>query len=532
MSQVRDIELERKTFETNTNKKQVFVEQQHLNVETNKWEERSRWLIYEEIIEEGSHKWSHPFLPIVYLPAVKVMSLNLSHENIFTEMHPNTYQELVEKISSPNGNDCDLQHLRRALSFEHVHQPDLTGTSNKRFGSKIKAVRAAAILTGVITELSKPVCIFIRFHEPKIFRELTEIEVPTKFIMIYLSNTLQGVNAEEVGRAFASLITDRDFLGYCYKHPHLDDFETQIKRYLAKCCVLPPLWDHNTRIDPCTIADPRQYEDLDSIQQEEEENLHFREQNGLVRSGVVFGGLVRDIKRKAPYYLSDFKGLFNSQIISTILFMYFACLTAIITFGGLLAKATGNNLAAIECIMGALVNGVIYALFSGQPLSLLAATGPILIYETIIFDLCNQFDFDYITFRFWIGMWVSLFLLILVATDASSLMSFVTRFTEDSFAMMVCAIYISTPVNYLFKKAKDKVFDVELNCANKVNETVGNIDLCIETEKDEATFLMSTILVVFTCLTAIFLTNFKSTPFFAYRVSIRNLNEVSKGPQT
>lgn len=519
MSKVHDFELEQKSFETNTNKKQVFVEQQHLNVTTNQWEETSRWLMYEECIEEGSSKWSHPFLPIVYLPAVKLMSLNLCSENIFTELYPETYQELVEKITVPERNAFEVQCLKRALSLEHVHQPHLTGKSNRRFGRKIKAVRAAAVLTGVVTELSKPICIFVRLHQPQYFKELTEIEVPTKFIMIYLSNTLQGVNAEEVGRAFAALITDRDFLQYCYEHPHLDGFEMQIKRYLAKCCVLPPLWDHNTRIDPCTISDPRQYEELDSIQQEEEENLHFREQNGLVRSGQPFRGLIRDIKRKAPHYLSDFKGLFNAQIISTVLFMYFACLTAIITFGGLLAKATDNNLAAIECIMGALINGVTYALFSGQPLSLLAATGPILIYETIVFDLCDQFDFDYITFRFWIGMWVALFLLVLVATDASALMSYVTRFTEDSFALMVCAIYISTPVNYLIKKGKDKVFDVELNCANRMNATAVDLDLCVAREKDEATFLMSTILVVFTCLVAIFLTNLKSTPFFAYRVS-------------
>lgn len=511
-----DLELQEKFLEINTNKTKVFVEQQNLNLKRNKWEETCRWLMYEECLEEGSHQWSHPFLPIVYLPAVKVMSMNLCRDNIFTELCPNSYQELIQNVTV-NGRDApDLACLKRVLAYEHLHHHDLTGKSNRQFERKVRAVRAASVLTGTVTELSKPICIFIRLHQPKYFKELTEIPVPTKFIMIYLSNTFQGVNAEEVGRAFAALITDHDFLGYCYQHPHLDGFEIQVKRYLAKCCVLPPLWDHNTRIDPRTISDPREFEELDSIEEEEQENKIFRKQNGLMCSKKLFGGLTRDIQHKAPHFFSDFHGLFNSQIISTVLFMYFACLTAIITFGGLLAKATDNNLAAIECIMGALINGIIYALFSGQPLSLLAATGPLLIYETIVFDLCDQFQLDYITFRVWIGVWTSLFLLLLVATDASALMSYVTRFTEESFALMVCAIYITTPMNYLIKKGKDKVFDVELNCVNKGNLT--QLHECIEAEKDEAMFLMSMMLVVFTCLVATFLTNLKSTPFFAYRV--------------
>ena len=32
----------------------------------------------------------------------------------------------------------------------------------------------------------------------------------------------------------------------------------------------------------------------------------MREQSGLVRSGRMFGGLVADLRRKRPFYLSDF----------------------------------------------------------------------------------------------------------------------------------------------------------------------------------------------------------------------------------
>lgn len=512
-SEVTNIKL-KNTLTDYQKPNQIYVEQQHLNVQENKWRQTSRWIMYEECIEEGSNKWSHPFLPIVYLPAIKVLSLNLRKKCIFTNLNAETFTELVHSI--PIENECNSKLLKDILLLPHIHQSDMVDRKyRKHFENKLNVQHSASIMTGMVESLRHPFCAFIRLHKPSFFSELTELAFPTKFIAIYLRNSEDGVHSIEVGRALAALITDQDFLEYCYRHTDLDGFEMQVKRYLAKCCVLPPLWDHNTRIDPTTICDPHQYDELESLKQEEEDNIKFREANGLVRSGRLFGGLIQDIKRKAPHYVSDFNGLFSAQAISTILFMYFACLTAIITFGGLLAKATNNNLGTVECLLGIFINGVIYALFSGQPLSLLAATGPILIYETIVYDLCTQLTWDYITFRVWIGIWLAMFLIILVATDASALMSYVTKFTEENFSLMVCAIYISTPFNYLLKLSETEVESNFLS-NNTFNDT---FEQCIKNGSDQAIFLMSVILIVATCGIAIFLTNLRNMPFFTYKVS-------------
>jgi hypothetical protein len=64
----------------------------------------------------------------------------------------------------------------------------------------------------------------------------------------------------------------------------------------------------------------------------------------LERTGKFFGGLIADIKRKAPWYLSDYKDGIHIQCLASFFFMYFACLTPIITFGGLLGAATEENM--------------------------------------------------------------------------------------------------------------------------------------------------------------------------------------------
>ena len=72
----------------------------------------------------------------------------------------------------------------------------------------------------------------------------------------------------------------------------------------------------------------------------EEEN-HLGDE--LACSRRFCGGLISDIKRKAPFYLSDFIDPFKSvsgalQCFATFIFLYFAVITPIITFGGLLGK--------------------------------------------------------------------------------------------------------------------------------------------------------------------------------------------------
>ena len=121
---------------------------------------------------------------------------------------------------------------------------------------------------------------------------------------------------------------------------------------------------------------------------EEEEEAKLREGSGLTRTGKLFGGLINDIKRKRPWYFSDFKDALSLQCVASYFFIYFACLTPIITFGGLLGDATGNNMASMESLVSGLIVGTLYGFFSGQPLTILGSTGPVLVFETIVYDFC------------------------------------------------------------------------------------------------------------------------------------------------
>lgn len=86
-----------------------------------------------------------------------------------------------------------------------------------------------------------------------------------------------------------------------------------------------------------------------------------------------------------------------------------------------------NRMASIESMISGLLVGVTYGFFSGQPLTILGSTGPILVFETIMYDFCKGLGWDYLPFRLWTGIWCGVILIILVATDASAFVCYITR---------------------------------------------------------------------------------------------------------
>ena len=174
----------------------------------------------------------------------------------------------------------------------------------------------------------------------------------------------------------------------------------------------------------------------------------------FIYTGKFCGGIVNDVKRRWPHYGSDFRDGLNSKTVSSILFLFFACLAPVVTFGGVMAIATDNHIGAIEMIVASSVCGVIYAIFSGQPLIFLGGTGPLLVFIASLYRICDDFDIPFLPAYAWVGGWTMLLVLAMAAADAGCLMRYFTRFTDEIFSALISAIFIyeaMKSLGYLFK---------------------------------------------------------------------------------
>uniref|UniRef100_A0A250Y7C5 Anion exchange protein n=1 Tax=Castor canadensis TaxID=51338 RepID=A0A250Y7C5_CASCN len=330
---------------------------------------------------------------------------------------------------------------------------------------------ASNVLVGEVDFLERPIIAFVRLAPAVLLSGLTEVPVPTRFLFLLLGPAGKAPQYHEIGRSIATLMTDEIFHDVAYKAKDRNDLLSGIDEFLDQVTVLPPgEWDPSIRIEPPKSVPSQEKRKIPvfpngsvptSCETAKEAGHHAGPE--LQRTGRLFGGLILDIKRKAPFFLSDFKDALSLQCLASILFLYCACMSPVITFGGLLGEATEGSISAIESLFGASLTGIAYSLFAGQPLTILGSTGPVLVFEKILFKFCRDYSLSYLSLRTSIGLWTSFLCIVLVATDASSLVCYITRFTEEAFAALICIIFIYEALEKLFHLGKVYAFNMHSN---------------------------------------------------------------------
>uniref|UniRef100_A0A3B4FHF7 Anion exchange protein n=1 Tax=Pundamilia nyererei TaxID=303518 RepID=A0A3B4FHF7_9CICH len=466
------------------------------------WKESARWVKFEEKVEEGGERWSKPHVSTLSLHSLFELRTCLQTGTVLLDLDGYSLPQIVDDIIERQIEEGMISHdLREKISFvllrKHRHQTkkpihrsladigksssstshaqsrsmnDIADTPStdqlkNKFMKKIpRDAEASNVLVGEVDFLNKPFVAFVRLAQATTLGGLTEVPVPTRFLFILLGPQGKAKSYNEIGRAIATLMVDDLFSDVAYKARDREDLIAGIDEFLDEVIVLPPgEWDPKIRIEPpkkVPSADKRKSVfSLNELGQmngtaggggglAEDEEMPVQHELGeeLAFTGRFCGGLYLDIKRKLPWFPSDFYEGFHIQSISAVLFIYLGCITNAITFGGLLGDATDNYQGVMESFLGTALAGSVFCFFGGQPLIILSSTGPILIFEKLLFEFSKSNSIDYMELRLWIGMHSCLQCFILVATDASYIIKYMTRFTEEGFSSLISFIFISDAI--------------------------------------------------------------------------------------
>uniref|UniRef100_A0A8C5A7T1 Anion exchange protein n=1 Tax=Gadus morhua TaxID=8049 RepID=A0A8C5A7T1_GADMO len=452
------------------------------------WKETARWVKFEEKVEEGGERWSKPHVSTLSLHSLFELRTCLQTGAVLLDLEgyslPQIVDEIIEKQLQEGGITADQREnisfvlLRKhrhqtkrtkhrspadvgktggAASEERTHTHAHTRTHTRarthtqsmndigdtpssdqlknKFMKKIpRDAEASNVLVGEVDFLDKPFVAFVRLAQATTLGGLTEVPVPTRW----------GPQPASYHPVSCHLFSD-----VAYKARDRDDLIAGIDEFLDEVIVLPPgEWDPKIRIEPpkkVTPADKRK--SVLSLNELGQMNGKAGAGGGLSEDEEIFcGGLYLDIKRKLPWVFSDFYEGFHLQSISAVLFIYLGCITNAITFGGLLGDATDNYQGVMESFLGTALAGTVFCLFSGQPLIILSSTGPILIFEKLLYEFSKSNGIDYMELRLWIGIHSCLQCFVLVATDASYIIRYMTRFTEEGFSSLISFIFISDAI--------------------------------------------------------------------------------------
>ena len=172
-----------------------------------------------------------------------------------------------------------------------------------------------------------------------------------------------------------------------------------------------------------------------------------------------------------------FKKGVSVKSISSVFFLFYACVAPAVAFGGLLGTATNGLMGTVETVAATAIGGVIYALFSGQPITIIGTTGPLLAFLKVLYDACLALKAPFLPVYAWVGLWSSLLLYLSSFFSTSNVVEYFTKFTDDIFSSLISVIFIFEACLNMYK--------------NFANPAVSGIQAFVSTTVTLITFLVA-----------------------------------------
>uniref|UniRef100_A0A3Q3RBF5 Anion exchange protein n=1 Tax=Monopterus albus TaxID=43700 RepID=A0A3Q3RBF5_MONAL len=516
-----------------------FVELKELmkdEKQQNYWQEMGRWAGYAESFDPQAGVWASSHISLLTFKSLIQLRCAMNTGVTIFDCEERTWATIAEKIVKemvnkkeirPGDQEGVLNSLLQNRRYPQRHHPMVTQT----FKTYIYAFRA-------LDFLERPAVVFVHLKEAVVLDSPLEAPVPVCFIFVLVGPSKTDMNYHETGHAMAALMADRVFNQSALQAKTAQELMHAVADFMDCCIVVPPTEIQNEAVLSSIISFQKKLLQ-DRCQPSDLTFFSFASgpppEDPLSRTGRPFGGMVRDIKRRYPYYKSDITDALNPQALAAVIFIYFAALSPAITFGGLLADKVENMMGVPELLISTCIQGIIFCFVAAQPLLIIGFSGPLLVFEEAFFAFCKAQDIEYIVGRVWVGVWLVIIVVIIVAFEGSFLVRYISRFTQEIFSILISLIFIYETFAKLVKIFKSHPLILNYDQLNatlenpwhpQVEEMVvydnatGNLTVVINTIKSPYpnTALLSMCLMFGCFLIAFFLRQFKNGTFLPGKV--------------
>ncbi|XP_057897589.1 band 3 anion transport protein [Melospiza georgiana] len=530
------------------------------------WMEAGHWLRLEEDFQE-SGDWSQPHLSFLTYHSLLEIRRALSKGAILLNMEANSLPAIVhilldQLIYEGQMKPQDRDDVMRTLLLRHSHptedesvwtmppalvQRSGTGRADverpllreqrpvemSRMAGKEQSgvpkpqlletipegAEATLVLVGCAAFLEQPVLAFVRLKDAVTLDGVLDVSIPVRFLVVVLGPDTPHISYHEIGRAIGTMMSERVFRRDAYLAEGRPELLRAVEDFLDASIVLPPSEAPSEPLLRALVPLQREllrrrYQPLerlhigDFLKDLGKDEAAAEDDDPLRRTGRPFGGLVRDIRRRYPKYLSDIKDALNPQCLAAVIFIYFAALSPAITFGGLLGEKTKGMMGVSELLISTCVQCVLFSLLSAQPLLVVGFSGPLLVFEEAFYSFCSSNGLEYIVGRVWIGFWLILLVLVVVACEGSFLVRYLSRYTQEIFSFLISLIFIFETFSKLVTIFKQHPLKREYSVQAEVQPGV----------PEPNTALLSLVLMAGTFFLAYFLRVFKNSSFLPGKV--------------
>ncbi|XP_061080779.1 band 3 anion exchange protein-like [Conger conger] len=436
------------------------------------WQETGRWVGYEESYDPNTGVWGPSHISYLTFKSLVQLRRAMSSGVFLLDLGENSLSAVAEKVVDELASRREIQQGERENLLRALLQKRSQSNQDTEASSGIEmqvfsvtkkrdaagSLEASVVLSGALDFLKKPVLAFVRLREAVVMETALEASVAVRFVFVMVGPAQATMDYHESGRSMAALLTDRVFNTAAF----LADSEKELTDAMADfmdCSIVVPPTEIKNEVMLQSIID-FQKKLLRDRQRPSDTQLFFKDkpkgpveprEDPLARMGWPFGGMVKDIKRRYPKYLSDFTDGLNIQVLSAVIFIYFAALSPAITFGGLLADKTEGWMGVSELMISTSIQGIIFCFIAAQPVLVIGFSGPLLVFEDAFYVFCKARGIEYIVGRVWVGIWLVVIVVVMVGIEGSFLVKFISRFTQEIFSILISLIFIYETFAKLFK---------------------------------------------------------------------------------
>ncbi|KAM8729254.1 solute carrier family 4 member 1b (Diego blood group) [Acanthopagrus schlegelii] len=433
------------------------------------WQEMGRWGGYEESIDPQSGMWGSSHISYLTFRSLIQLRRTMNPGVTIFDCEEQTLAGIAEKMVNemvnkneirPGDKEGVLKSLlqNRSQSVDLESQALTDGGDLKKFSVKERGyesdrVEASMVLVGALDFLEKPTVTFMRLKESVVLDSALEAPVPVRFVFVLVGPSKTDMDYHETGRAMSALMADKVFNQAAFQAKSARELTDAVDNFMDCSIVIPPTEIQNEAeltslisFQKKLLQDRFQAPDtkpgLDSKPRRLSSSSGSTTEDPLSRTGRPFGGMLRDIKRRYQYYKSDMTDALNSQVLAAVIFIYFAALSPAITFGGLLADKVDNMMGVPELLISTSIQGIIFCFVAAQPVLVIGFSGPLLVFEEAFFAFCKSQGIEYIVGRVWVGVWLVIIVVVIVACEGSFLVRYMSRFTQEIFSILISLIFI------------------------------------------------------------------------------------------
>ncbi|OAX39873.1 hypothetical protein K503DRAFT_865060 [Rhizopogon vinicolor AM-OR11-026] len=164
-------------------------------------------------------------------------------------------------------------------------------------------------------------------------------------------------------------------------------------------------------------------------------------------------GIILDVRARTPWYLSDWTDAWNYRVIPATALIFFANVLPGIAFSLNLIETT-QQYGVAEVLISSFMAAFVFSVFGAQPLTIAGVTGPITVFNKIIYDIIEKQPNapNYLHFVGWVYLWAAIIHWVTAILNWCNFMKNVTLFSCDTFGFYVSWVYLQYGVQVITRQ--------------------------------------------------------------------------------